>query len=278
MEVPHLGWALRWGSRGGTFGVPRGCERGAAPFPFPTGGGSAPPGDVRPPRPGSGRHRGGTVVAPRSPSHPTSVGSRVPSAAGHSREVSQSADRGRAAKAASAGKRNAVGARRESAVRDPAEPVGLWGGTALRSSAPPPHPPTPRPQGPPGPVPPRGAPAVPTSFVPRSEFRPAAPTCGSAGTGAAKSPFRERSSALECREPRDGHQNRHRRRRGREGGSAAGRGPVASHPFRFSFFSAPPKSPFVLRSNRRFRSPRAPINASELSDTERRVSLFSRSP
>lgn len=97
-------------------------------------------------------------------------------------------------------------------------------------------PPTPRPQGPPGPVPPRGAPAVPTSFVPRSEFRPAAPTCGSAGTGAAKSPFRERSSALECREPRDGHQNRHRRRRGREGGSAAGRGPVASHPFRFSFF------------------------------------------
>lgn len=150
VEVPHLGWALRWGSRGGTFGVPRGCERGAAPFPFPTGGGSAPPGDVRPPRPGSGRHRGGTVVAPRSPSHPTSVGSRVPSAAGHSREVSQSADRGRAAKAASAGKRNAVGARRESAVRDPTEPVGLWGGTALRSSAPPPHPPHPTAAGTPG--------------------------------------------------------------------------------------------------------------------------------
>lgn len=84
--------------------------------------------------------RGGTVVAPRSPSRPAFIGSRAPSAAGHSREESRSADRGWAAKAAAAEKQNAVGARRESALRVLTLPVGLRGGTALQSSAPPPLP------------------------------------------------------------------------------------------------------------------------------------------
>lgn len=277
--MPHLGWALRWGSRGGTFGVPRGCERGAAPFPFPTGGGSAPPGDVRPPRPGSGRHRGGTVVAPRSPSHPTSVGSRVPSAAGHSREVSQSADRGRAAKAASAGKRNAVGARRESAVRDPAEPVGLWGGTALRSSAPPPHPPPPHGRRDPR-VPSRRA-APPPSPPPLSHGRSSVPRPRRAAALERAQP----NLLLESEVPRWNAASRGTGTRtaigggeGERGGAQRDAAPSLHTHFALVFFSAPPKSPFVLRSNRRFRSPRAPINASELSDTERRVSLFSRSP